>query len=157
MLMGGTADVNVFLENNEIAFNQIVNAPVVYRVDIIGANHTHFANVCQIGDFLIDSSASVRTSGRSSRRTSSSRTRLRVVQTCFPSKRPIVCRTYTPWRSSGDTSSETRATTRLPHHRVRRHRAGDQLPEEVVSGSLVPVPFLADVDSAARRCASASS
>ncbi len=55
MLMGGTKDVNVFLENNEIAFEQIVNAPRVYRVDIIGANHTHFANVCQIGNFLIDS------------------------------------------------------------------------------------------------------
>jgi len=54
MLMGGTEDVNVFLENNEIAFSQLVNAPVVYRVDIIGANHTHFAEVCQIGDFLIE-------------------------------------------------------------------------------------------------------
>jgi predicted dienelactone hydrolase len=54
MLMGGTEDVNVFLENNEIAFDQITNAPVVYRVDIIGANHTHFANVCEIGDFLIE-------------------------------------------------------------------------------------------------------
>ena len=54
MLMGGTEDVNVFLENNEIAFDQITNAPRVYRVDIIGANHTHFANVCQIGDFLIE-------------------------------------------------------------------------------------------------------
>lgn len=55
MLMGGTKDVDVFIENNEIAYEQIVNAPQVYRVDIIGANHTHFANVCQIGDFLIES------------------------------------------------------------------------------------------------------
>jgi predicted dienelactone hydrolase len=55
MLMGGTRDVDVFIENNEIAYEQIVNAPHVYRVDIIGANHTHFANVCQIGDFLIES------------------------------------------------------------------------------------------------------
>ncbi len=55
MLMGGTKDVDVFIENNEIAYEQIVNAPHVYRVDIIGANHTHFANVCQIGDFLIES------------------------------------------------------------------------------------------------------
>jgi predicted dienelactone hydrolase len=53
MLMGGTEDVNVFLENNEIAFNQIVNAPAVYKVDIIGANHTHFASVCQFGELLI--------------------------------------------------------------------------------------------------------
>ena len=54
LLMGGTEDLDVFLENNEIAFEQITNAPRVYRVDIIGANHTHFANVCQIGDFLIE-------------------------------------------------------------------------------------------------------
>ena len=53
MLMGGTEDVDVFPENNEIAFEQIVNAPRVYRVDIIGATHTHFASVCWIGDYLI--------------------------------------------------------------------------------------------------------
>ncbi|UCF48349.1 MAG: hypothetical protein JSU89_14475 [Myxococcales bacterium] len=55
MLIGGTEDVNVPIGNNDIAFEQITNAPVVYKVDIIGANHTHFANVCAIGDFLIDS------------------------------------------------------------------------------------------------------
>lgn len=53
MLMGGSEDVNVFPENNEIAFEQINHAPRVYRVEIIGANHTHFANVCWIGDYLI--------------------------------------------------------------------------------------------------------
>ena len=53
MLMGGSADVNVFPENNEIAFEQIINAPRVYNVEIVGANHTHFANVCWIGDHLI--------------------------------------------------------------------------------------------------------
>lgn len=53
MLMGGTEDVNVFIENNTIAFSQMVNAPEVYQVDIIGANHTHFANVCDIGNLLI--------------------------------------------------------------------------------------------------------
>lgn len=54
MLMGGTEDVDVFPENNAIAFEQITNAPRVYKVDIIGANHTHFANVCAIGDSLIE-------------------------------------------------------------------------------------------------------
>jgi predicted dienelactone hydrolase len=54
MLMGGTEDVDVFPENNEIAFDQITNAPRVYNVEIIGANHTHFANVCWIGDYLIN-------------------------------------------------------------------------------------------------------
>jgi len=53
MLMGGSEDVNVFPENNAIAFEQIVNAPRVYRVDILGATHTHFANVCWIGNYLI--------------------------------------------------------------------------------------------------------
>lgn len=54
MLMGGSADVDVYPENNEIAFEQIVNAPRVYLVEIIGATHTHFASVCWIGEHLID-------------------------------------------------------------------------------------------------------
>ncbi len=54
MLIGGTEDVNVFIENNAIAFEQITGAPRVYKVDIAGANHTHFANVCAIGDLLIE-------------------------------------------------------------------------------------------------------
>lgn len=53
MLMGGSEDVSVFPENNEIAFEQIVNAPRVYRVEILGATHTHFASICWIGDHLI--------------------------------------------------------------------------------------------------------
>ena len=53
MLMGGSEDVDVFPENNDIAFDQIINAPRVYEVEVIGANHTHFANVCWIGDYLI--------------------------------------------------------------------------------------------------------
>lgn len=54
LLLGGTDDNSVFIENNGIAFEQLVNAPSVYKVDIIGANHTHFANVCDIGNLLID-------------------------------------------------------------------------------------------------------
>jgi predicted dienelactone hydrolase len=54
MLIGGTADVNVPIGNNEIAFEQLVNAPRVYKVDVIGATHTHFAAICPIGDALID-------------------------------------------------------------------------------------------------------
>ncbi len=54
MLLGGTEDTDVFIENNEVAFEQLVNAPRVYRVDVIGATHTHFANVCTIGDYLIE-------------------------------------------------------------------------------------------------------
>ncbi len=54
LLLGGTDDVSVFIENNNIAFEQMVNAPSVYKVDIMGANHTHFANICDIGNLLID-------------------------------------------------------------------------------------------------------
>ena len=54
MLIGGTEDINVFIENNSIAFEQLTNASKVYKVDIIGATHTHFANVCAIGNLLIE-------------------------------------------------------------------------------------------------------
>lgn len=54
MLIGGTEDTNVPIGNNEIAFEQIMSAPNVYKVDIIGATHTHFANVCAIGNLLVD-------------------------------------------------------------------------------------------------------
>ncbi len=54
MLVGGTEDVNVFIENNAIAFEQLTNAPNVYKVDVIGANHTHFANVCTFGNLLLE-------------------------------------------------------------------------------------------------------
>ncbi|MGB5698137.1 MAG: hypothetical protein WBM46_20980, partial [Polyangiales bacterium] len=54
-LMGGTEDINVPIENNAIAYAQIVNAPRVLEVDIIGATHNHFAAICKIGDLLIES------------------------------------------------------------------------------------------------------
>ena len=54
MLIGGTEDINVFIENNSIAFEQLTNASKVYKVDIIGATHTHFANLCAIGNLLIE-------------------------------------------------------------------------------------------------------
>ena len=54
MLVGGTEDTTVPIGNNEIGFEQITNAPRVYKVDVIGATHTHFANVCAIGNHLIE-------------------------------------------------------------------------------------------------------
>lgn len=54
MFMGGTEDINVPIGNNQIAFEQIVHAPRVYEVDIIGATHNHFAAICPIGDRLIE-------------------------------------------------------------------------------------------------------
>jgi predicted dienelactone hydrolase len=54
MLIGGTEDTSVPIGNNVLAFQQITNAPKIYKVDVIGANHTHFASVCAIGDLLIE-------------------------------------------------------------------------------------------------------
>ena len=50
LLLGGTEDQSVFIENNAIAYDWIPGT--VYRADIIGADHTHFANICSIADFL---------------------------------------------------------------------------------------------------------
>jgi predicted dienelactone hydrolase len=47
MLIGGTEDINVPIGNNAIAFEQMVSAPQVYKVDVIGA-------ICPIGNRLIE-------------------------------------------------------------------------------------------------------
>lgn len=54
LLLGGTEDTNVPVENNGLAFDWLTSSDHVVRVDIEGANHTHFANVCDIGDLLIE-------------------------------------------------------------------------------------------------------
>jgi predicted dienelactone hydrolase len=54
MLIGGTEDINVPIGNNELAFAQMINAPRVYKVDVIGATHNHFAAICPIGNTLIE-------------------------------------------------------------------------------------------------------
>ena len=54
MLVGGTEDINVFIGNNAIAFEQMINAPRVYKVDIIGATHNHFAAICPIANWLME-------------------------------------------------------------------------------------------------------
>ncbi len=54
MLVAGSEDVDVLPANNTIAFQQITASPRVYKLDILGANHTHFANVCDIGNLLLD-------------------------------------------------------------------------------------------------------
>lgn len=53
MLMGGTEDESVPIENNDIAFDQLTSSPAVDKVAITGATHTHFANVCTLGELLI--------------------------------------------------------------------------------------------------------
>lgn len=52
LLMVGTLDG---LQADTIrSFDLIGSTPFLYRVDVVGANHTHFANVCDIGNALID-------------------------------------------------------------------------------------------------------
>ena len=53
LLMGGTEDDSVPVQNNDIAFEQLTGAPVVDKVALEGATHTHFANVCTFGELLI--------------------------------------------------------------------------------------------------------
>ncbi|MGB5811839.1 MAG: hypothetical protein WBG86_14975 [Polyangiales bacterium] len=53
LLVGGTEDINVPVGNNAIAFAQILNSPRVIQLDIAGATHTHFANVCDLAELLI--------------------------------------------------------------------------------------------------------
>lgn len=51
LLMVGTLDP---LQSETIrSFGLMNSAPDLFRVDVVGANHTHFANVCDIGDWLI--------------------------------------------------------------------------------------------------------
>ncbi len=54
MLIGGTEDINVPIGNNALAFGQMINAPRVYKVDVIGATHNHFAAICPIANTLIE-------------------------------------------------------------------------------------------------------
>jgi predicted dienelactone hydrolase len=53
ILLVGTLDTNA-VANHDYAFDHMPNAEALFKVEIIGANHTHFANVCDIGNFLLD-------------------------------------------------------------------------------------------------------
>ncbi len=53
MLLVGTLDPNA-LENHDYVFDRLPMVESLFKVEVIGANHTHFANVCDIGNMLID-------------------------------------------------------------------------------------------------------
>ncbi len=53
ILFVGTLDPNA-LANHDYAFEHLPNAEPLFKVEVTGANHTHFANVCAIGNLLID-------------------------------------------------------------------------------------------------------
>lgn len=52
ILLVGTLDPDA-VDNHDYAFAHMPNAEALFKVEITGANHTHFANVCAIGDFLL--------------------------------------------------------------------------------------------------------
>lgn len=52
ILLVGTLDPNA-LANHQYVFANLPNAEALFNVEVIGANHTHFANVCDIGNVLI--------------------------------------------------------------------------------------------------------
>ena len=41
-------------DNHDYAFPRMTSADAAFKVEVIEANHTHFANVCSIGDLLIE-------------------------------------------------------------------------------------------------------
>ena len=49
----GTLDPNA-VGNHDYAFANMPNAEPIFKVEVTDANHTHFANVCDIGDLLLD-------------------------------------------------------------------------------------------------------
>jgi predicted dienelactone hydrolase len=53
LLLVGTLDPGAF-ENHNYAFTHMPNAEGLFKVEITDANHTHFANVCEIGNYLLD-------------------------------------------------------------------------------------------------------
>jgi predicted dienelactone hydrolase len=53
MLFVGTLDPGA-LDNHNYAFEHMSSAEALFKVEVSGANHTHFANVCAIGNLLLD-------------------------------------------------------------------------------------------------------
>jgi hypothetical protein len=51
LLMVGTLDP---LQVETVRSFDLISSALLYRVDVVGANHTHFANVCDIGNTLIE-------------------------------------------------------------------------------------------------------
>ncbi len=53
ILFVGTLDPSA-RNNHDYAFERMPNAEALFKVEVTGANHTHFANVCDIGNRLIE-------------------------------------------------------------------------------------------------------
>ena len=53
LLLGGTLDTSVPIDPNSTRPFELVSSRAVYRADIIGATHSHFANICDIADVIL--------------------------------------------------------------------------------------------------------
>jgi len=54
LFLGGTADQMTPIDPETTRPWELLGSPERYRVDVTGATHTHFANVCEVGDALIE-------------------------------------------------------------------------------------------------------
>jgi predicted dienelactone hydrolase len=54
MLIGGTLDNVIPIDPDTIRAFELISSRRLYRADIVGATHSHFANICDIGNALID-------------------------------------------------------------------------------------------------------
>jgi predicted dienelactone hydrolase len=52
LLLGGTLDTSVPIVPNATRPFDLTSSTAVYRADILGATHTHFANICDIANVL---------------------------------------------------------------------------------------------------------
>jgi predicted dienelactone hydrolase len=54
MVLGGTLDTVIPIDPDTIRGFELISSRHLYRADIVGATHSHFANICDIGNALID-------------------------------------------------------------------------------------------------------
>ena len=54
MLLSGTFDTTTPIVDNTTRPASLIPSPMVYRADVLTATHTHFANICDIADALIN-------------------------------------------------------------------------------------------------------
>ena len=53
LLLGGTLDTSVPIDPNATRPFELAESKAVFRTDIIGATHSHFANICDIANVLL--------------------------------------------------------------------------------------------------------
>jgi predicted dienelactone hydrolase len=61
MLIGGTLDTVIPIDPDTIRAFELISSRHLYRADIVGATHSHFAVICDIGNALIDAGLPIQT------------------------------------------------------------------------------------------------